>query len=270
MRADYTNKVQKDKNPRGRDSIRIETVNAYPDGVIVIGDIAHMPEGCATWPAFWTLSRAGPWPNGGEVDIVEGLCKITILAVMCTHSMFLGVNLNTNNLASLHTTPDCAMDPKRVQTGYAYCLLYCIHTDLFYGRSSVSENCDSRVDYNRGCGTSFSSPKSYGRGFNDCGGGYFVMQKSLQDGVKIWFWSRNDPKIPTEVSDLPAPGRSISTANFGVPSASFPMGDQCDFASHFDPHRIVINLTFCVSPLLTFFAYALLTFIAGRLGRICV
>jgi hypothetical protein len=44
----------------------------YGDAVMVL-DIDHMPAGCATWPAFWTLSSAGPWPRGGEIDIIEGL-----------------------------------------------------------------------------------------------------------------------------------------------------------------------------------------------------
>ena len=56
---------------RGRDSIRITSWKAYEDSVIVL-DLEHMPEGCSTWPAFWTLSKAGPWPRGGEIDIVEG------------------------------------------------------------------------------------------------------------------------------------------------------------------------------------------------------
>ncbi|KAH9027702.1 concanavalin A-like lectin/glucanase domain-containing protein [Lactarius pseudohatsudake] len=52
-----------------------------------------MPAGCGTWPAFWTLSQAGPWPHGGEIDIIEG------------------VNDNTHNQATLHTAPNCALYP---------------------------------------------------------------------------------------------------------------------------------------------------------------
>ena len=69
MRADSQNIV--DPSARGRDSVRISSWNAYGDSVIVL-DVQHMPEGCATWPAFWTLSQQGPWPNGGEIDIIEG------------------------------------------------------------------------------------------------------------------------------------------------------------------------------------------------------
>jgi beta-glucanase (GH16 family) len=69
MRADSTKIVG--TNDRGRDSVRISSWNAYDEAVIVL-DVQHMPEGCATWPAFWTLSQAGPWPNGGEIDIIEG------------------------------------------------------------------------------------------------------------------------------------------------------------------------------------------------------
>lgn len=69
MRADSENVVK--GKARGRDSVRISSWNAYDEAVIVL-DLQHMPEGCATWPAFWTLSQKGPWPNGGEIDIVEG------------------------------------------------------------------------------------------------------------------------------------------------------------------------------------------------------
>lgn len=59
-------------NDRGRDSIRITSKNAYDEAVIVL-DLQHMPEGCSTWPAFWSLSQRGPWPHGGEIDFIEGM-----------------------------------------------------------------------------------------------------------------------------------------------------------------------------------------------------
>lgn len=48
----------------GRPSVRIESKINYNHGLFVL-DIAHMPFGCGTWPAFWLV---GPdWPNNGEV-----------------------------------------------------------------------------------------------------------------------------------------------------------------------------------------------------------
>ena len=70
MRVDDWSTV--DASARGRDSLRITSQNAYNEGIFVL-DLAHMPTGCATWPAFWTLSQAGPWPAGGEIDIIEGM-----------------------------------------------------------------------------------------------------------------------------------------------------------------------------------------------------
>ena len=81
MRADSKKIVG--KNDRGRDSVRISSWNAYDEAVIVL-DLQHMPEGCSTWPAFWTLSQKGPWPNGGEIDIVEGTLH-TPLNRTCPH-----------------------------------------------------------------------------------------------------------------------------------------------------------------------------------------
>jgi hypothetical protein len=84
---------------RGRDSVRISTKAAYGDSLVIL-DLKHMPTGCGTWPAFWSTSRRGPWPTGGEIDIVEG------------------VHRETNNLMSLHTLPGCEMRPRRLQSGF--------------------------------------------------------------------------------------------------------------------------------------------------------
>lgn len=76
MRADDWSIIN--PSARGRDSVRISSQTAYGDSVIVL-DLAHMPAGCGTWPAFWTLSQQGPWPNGGEIDIIEGMLLVSRL-----------------------------------------------------------------------------------------------------------------------------------------------------------------------------------------------
>jgi hypothetical protein len=78
MRADDWSIV--DPSARGRDSVRISTQNAYGESIFVL-DLAHMPAGCATWPAFWTKSQKGPWPHGGEVDIIEGTLLVSFVSL---------------------------------------------------------------------------------------------------------------------------------------------------------------------------------------------
>ena len=77
MRADSWTRVG--GGPRGRDSVRITSRGAYGDSLVVL-DVAHMPAGCATWPAFWTLSQRGPWPHGGEIDIIEGARALSLVS----------------------------------------------------------------------------------------------------------------------------------------------------------------------------------------------
>ncbi|KAG1731523.1 glycoside hydrolase family 16 protein [Suillus paluster] len=203
MRADDTKKVA--NTSRGRESVRIQSLEAYDDALFVL-DIAHMPEGCSTWPAWWTLSQQGPWPHGGEIDIIEG------------------VNLGQSNLASLHTTPNCTMPEVRSQRG-----------------NTTSTSCDTSVNSNQGCGVSFPEQNSYGEGFNDGGGGFYIMEKSSTKGVSVWFISRWDWLV---LNDEPM----LDLMLLSTPDAYFPMHDEasnCSYSDHFNAHSIVFDLTFC-------------------------
>jgi hypothetical protein len=46
----------------GRQSIRISTSWRFNAGSILIMDATHMPVGCGTWPAWWTLGTSTYWP----------------------------------------------------------------------------------------------------------------------------------------------------------------------------------------------------------------
>ncbi|KAK0188743.1 glycoside hydrolase family 16 protein [Armillaria mellea] len=206
MRADAYNIVA--SGTRGRDSVRISSRTSHCQSLMIL-DVQHMPVGCGTWPAFWTVSKDGPWPNGGEIDIIEG------------------VNMNCDNLSSLHTTGNCAMPDMRIQNG-----------------NTVSSNCDAAVNDNQGCGTAFIQPNSYGTAFNENGGGYYAMTKDDINGVKVWFWPRSCDSIPSEVLQPPQFDQ-ICTDNWGTPDASFPV-DQCGYDAHFsDGHITVFDITFC-------------------------
>ncbi|KAI0032089.1 glycoside hydrolase family 16 protein [Vararia minispora EC-137] len=211
MRADSWSIVP--PGARGRDSIRISSRSAYDEAVFVL-DLSHMPTGCATWPAFWTLSAAGPWPTGGEIDIIEG------------------VNLGNQNLASLHTLPNCAVLQNRSQTG-----------------TTISTDCDAQANSNQGCDCDLTaqaqstSAPSFGSPFNDGGGGFYAMSKTRGGGIAVWFWPRNSRSVPVEI--LNGGATVVPSVSWGTPAAYFPLGDNCPYDGHFDAHKMVFDLTFC-------------------------
>jgi len=127
MLPDSKNIVNPDS--RGRDSIRISSKRAFDESVVII-DLEHMPHGCGTWPAFWTLSQKGPWPAGGEIDIIE----VTHLSHLIFHHAetitLQGVHEAEQNLISLHTPPGCTMPERRYQTGRVPPLAIRLHRQL--------------------------------------------------------------------------------------------------------------------------------------------
>ncbi|KAJ4491750.1 concanavalin A-like lectin/glucanase domain-containing protein [Lentinula lateritia] len=144
-----------------RQSIRITTNNVYNSGLWIL-DAIHMPTGCGTWPAFWTN---GPnWPDGGEIDIVEG------------------VGDNTNDQATLHTLEGCSLASSSSSA-----------LDIT-GSVITSTDC---VSTGGGCGIRSSSTVSYGAAFNGNGGGVFTMTLN-SSGIAVWFFERS--AIPSDIT----------------------------------------------------------------------
>ncbi|KAJ1552328.1 hypothetical protein HK405_011743 [Cladochytrium tenue] len=185
----------------GRPSVRLTSNKSYNAGTVFVVDLAHMPFGCGTWPAVWLV---GPnWPAGGEIDIVEG------------------VNVNTNNQMTLHTSPGCTVNTgAQSQSG-----------------TNLLTNCDATANGNSGCGVSDPSTASYGDGFNNAGGGVFAVEWT-SSAIKIWRFARN--AIPSDI----AGGAAVSPSSWGTPVAHWPLGSTCP-ASFFSNMQIVVDDTFC-------------------------
>ncbi|KAF9003020.1 concanavalin A-like lectin/glucanase domain-containing protein [Cyathus striatus] len=201
LRTDF--KTVLNPSGAGRNSVRIRSKKTYTTHVAVF-NMRHMPQGCGTWPAVWETVEA-TWPNGGEVDIVEG------------------VNDQSPNAVTLHTSPGCTMPASRAQSG-----------------TSGQLDCNTAVNGNAGCGVRVATTQSYGPAFNNIGGGWYVVERSATY-IKVWFWARNDGSVPAEVKNGAS---TVNPDNWGVPAAYFP-NTSCDFPSHFSAHNIIINLTLC-------------------------
>ncbi|KAF9061344.1 endo-beta-glucanase [Rhodocollybia butyracea] len=159
LRADDTT-VLSSSGP-GRNSVRLTSVATFSTSAIVL-DLAHMPQGCGTWPAFWTF---GPnWPLTGEIDIMEG------------------VNNQNFNQGTLHTGPSCTMPSSRDQTG-----------------NIANNDCAAADDGNDGCGVEFAS-NTFGPNFNSAGGGWFAMERT-SEFISIWFWPRDSTTVTPDVKD---------------------------------------------------------------------
>ena len=144
----------------------------------------------------------GPnWPSSGEIDIIEG------------------VNLQTTNSITLHTSPGCIMD---------------------FGGSSgatpVEANCNANNGYN-GCSANTWDQKNFGTGFNNNGGGVYAMQWE-SSGIYVWFFPRN--AIPQDIN-----ARAPVTQNWGLPVVAFNGGKGCDVNARFRDLNIVFDTTFC-------------------------
>ncbi|RAL66241.1 hypothetical protein DID88_005912 [Monilinia fructigena] len=159
----------------GRASTRVSSNKAYNHGLFV-ADIAHMPEGCGTWPALWTF---GPdWPAKGEIDVIEG------------------VNSGTTNQMTLHTSEGCTMSNSGSDAGTAF----------------VGGNCNAGGG-NTGCGQISKNTQTYGPGFNTNGGGVYAWEWTSSH-IAIWFFPRS--AIPANIqSGKPDPATwGTPTAKF--------------------------------------------------------
>jgi len=131
-----------------------------------------------------------------------------------------GVNDQTTNFMTLHTSPGCAV------------------TSQSNGQMPIySSNCDTSVNGNEGCSIHDTSSQSYGAGFNSDGGAQFAMEWT-SSGISIWWFNRNNP-APSDMF-----GASPNPAGWGQPRAQW-AGSGCNWDGHFASHNLVFDTTFC-------------------------
>lgn len=142
------------------------------------------------------------WPNSGEIDIIEG------------------VNADTSNSITLHTSAGCSVNTDGSQSG----------------TSLNNANCNTD-NGNTGCGATTTTANAYGTPFNNNGGGVYAMQWE-SSGIYVWFWPH--ASVPGDIT-----AGTPNTANWGLPVVAFNGGSGCNIDDHFTGHNIVFDTTFC-------------------------
>ncbi|KAK0522057.1 hypothetical protein OC834_004002 [Tilletia horrida] len=146
-------------------SVRPSTDISFTGGLLVL-DSLNMPTGCGTWPAWFTVPLDSNWPEGGEIDIIEGVG---------------GMN---RNKYSIHTTAGC-----KVIEGQMI-----MHAAELTG----SRNCDAEATDDTGCAVSGLENGDFGVEYNKNHGGVHVLDWS-NSGIRIWFFPRHS--IPQDLED---------------------------------------------------------------------
>lgn len=208
MKADHWSQVPRNSG-RGRDSIRIQSHDRYFDSLLVL-DLAHMPVGCGTWPAFWTIGT-GDWPKGGEIDIIEG------------------TNDQGNNQYTLHTTTGCQI-PKKDNNDLSG------NKEAYTGEARVLD-CSPTA----GCSIDGAAGHTFGPGMNAAGGGFLVTRIKQDSGISMWWYPRN-AGIPAALTD----GRtSIDEKDLGQRIAHFPASESCDLDKSLTEQQLIFNTAMC-------------------------
>jgi len=147
---------------QNRNSVRISSKKSWNSGLF-IADFFAMPHGCSVWPAFWMVSATEEWPNGGEIDIIEG------------------VNNNQGNQITLHSGPDCLLNS----------------TAQTLNSSITNIHCESSPGNDPGCSYLLSDPRSFGHEFNMQAGGVYALDWT-DAGMNFWFFTRD--AIPSDIA----------------------------------------------------------------------
>lgn len=258
--------VEAQPSPRGaklRRSIKLKSKTSFSVGedkwlrsMLAVIDVAHVPTGCGTWPAFW-MANENSWPRYGEVDIIESTNQDTEVST----------TLHTCGDASAHST----QNPNHC-SGATKCTMESVSTDLFTGTWAAGNgapaafNCDINAPgqyQNQGCSI-HGGPGTVGSALNDGGGGIFATEwsmKDLSDGnaskdggddldpldvphIAMWFFPRKDLPLGDEMWGA-QPDTKAWVAAGHKPYAYFRLGkENCD-PKHFSEQQLIFDTTLC-------------------------
>lgn len=199
--------------------VRISTKKTY-NGGLFIADFFAMPHGCSVWPAYWSV---GPnWPSAGTFPRVYHIHDRILIIFTGEIDVLEGVHNQATNQYTLHTSEGCEIGAD--------------FNEKSASSNIIHDQCASSGSDNRGCGFLDTDVQTYGKEFNLLAGGVFAH---LWDstGIRVWRFLR--PSIPADIT-----AKRPDPSTWGTPAAFFP-SNNCDIASHFFEHTLVLDTTIC-------------------------
>lgn len=204
-----------------RNMVRLVSKKMYNSGLFVIS-ADHIPEGNGTWPSFWLTAYepdGSNWACNGEIDIIEGVNSID--------------ESSSRNKSTLHTNDKEGVKCRQVGVPGISNGGDCTSN----GGGSVDMKCgcnkNSICPY-QGCGVTSDSTSSFGKGFNNSGGGTYACELTPEGAITIWFFPvGQEPK--DLISNNPDPRNWTN-----VKPISF---NPCQ--GQFSGLQIVLNTTLC-------------------------
>ena len=171
-------------NGQNRKMIRMVSKKMYDSGLFVIS-ADHMPEGNGVWPSFWLDSKGGKkWACDGEIDIIEGVNSID--------------DNSSKNVSTLHTNDKDGVPGCRQHGVVGITQPDCSkNSNGQFGCGCTPEIKEKSLCPNVGCGVYLNSTSSFGKGFNNKGGGTYVCELTPEGAITVWFFQRG-----TEPKDL--------------------------------------------------------------------
>jgi hypothetical protein len=196
---------------QNRKSVRISSKQTFDNGLF-IADFYSLPHGCGAWPAYWTLGTTKPWPEAGEIDLVEA-----------THN-------SPTSQVTIHTGPGCDWNskPKPLVTTAV------VQPGVPFTGQIVGETCVSSPGADTGCGVRTTGNNTFGEGFNRQAGGIIAHRMDV-NGIAVWQFARDE--IPKDIiAGTPNP------SGWPTPVALF-TSEGCDIATHFQAHQMILDIT---------------------------
>lgn len=166
---------------------------------------SHVPFGCGVWPAFFTLAPDYPWPQGGEMDILEY------------------VNADFSK-SSLHTAKGCKLSSEAVQ-----------RVGAFPDRNDMDYDCETGYPDLLGC-----APNKWMKTGKDwaLNPGVVAMEWTA-DFVKIFYIPDNE--IPEDLrSETPRPEQWERWL-----FSYYPLKESGCQPNVIQPQQMVLQISFC-------------------------